>query len=315
MRALVDDDVAVEQIATGFRFTEGPVWDSRANCFLFSDVRTHIIHRWAEADGVSVFREHSNGANGNTFDPDGRLLTCEPRKSLRRNADGSFESHGEDPMAGARCVSRTEPDGRVVPIATHYAGGRFSSPNDVLCLANGDVIFTDPAFGLRHADGTETPRETPFNGVYRISHVDGSISVVTGDIETPNGLVVTDDGSRILIADTRHHVVRSYPLDGKDATGRGSVFADLTYQGSTGHPDGMKLDLEGNIYIAAGTAEGIWVYDPEGVLLGFISLPERPANCAWGDPDWQTLYVTAMTSVYRVRLKARGQALNPGPAS
>jgi len=93
------------------------------------------------------------------------------------------------------------------------------------------------------------------------------------------------------------------------------VFADLTYQDSTGHPDGMKLDLEGNIYIAAGTAEGIWVYDPEGGLLGFISLPERPANCAWGDPDWQTLYVTAMTSVYRVRLKARGQALNPGPAS
>jgi gluconolactonase len=185
----------------------------------------------------------------------------------------------------------------------------------VLCLANGDVIFTDPAFGLRHADGTETPRETPFNGVYRVSHIDGSINVVTGDIETPNGLVVTDDGSRILIADTRHHIVRSYPLDGNDATGRGSVFADLTHEGSTGHPDGMKLDVEGNLYVAAGTAEGIWVYDREGALLGFIALPELPANCAWGDPDWQSLYVTAMTSVYRVRLKVRGQALNPGPAS
>jgi gluconolactonase len=314
MSAIVDDDVRVERVATGFRFTEGPVWDTRGTCFLFSDVRTHIIHRWSEAEGVSVFREHSNGANGNTFDTQGRLITCEPRKSLRRNADGTFESEGDDPMAGARCVTRTEADGRIVPLATHFNGGRFSSPNDVICLANGDVIFTDPAFGLRHADGSVTPRETPFNGVYRIG-ADGSIRVVTGDIETPNGLVVTDDGSRILIADTRHHVVRAYPLDGTDATGRGNVFADLTYEGSEGHPDGMKLDVEGNLYIAAGTDEGIWVYDRDGVLLGFIAMPERPANCAWGDPDWQTLYVTAQTSVYRVKLKVRGQALNPGAPS
>jgi gluconolactonase len=196
-------------------------------------------------------------------------------------------------------------------LATHYNGGRFSSPNDVVCLANGDVIFTDPAFGLRHADGSTTPRETPFNGVYRISS-GGSVSVVAGDIETPNGLVVTDDGTRILIADTRHHVVRDYPLDGTDASDRGSTFADLTYEGSEGHPDGMKLDVEGNLYIAAGTDEGIWVYDRDGALLGFIAIPERPANCAWGDSDWRTLYVTAQTSVYRVRLKLRGQAMNPG---
>jgi len=288
------------------------VWDSRNDFLLFSDVRTHIIHRWSERDGVSVFRENSNGANGNTFDPRGRLLTCEPRLSLRRNADGSFGHAGEDPMNGARCVTRTELDGRVEPVATHYEGGRFSSPNDIVCLATGDMLFTDPAFGLRHADGSMTPRETPFNGVYRVSHVDGSISVVTGDVETPNGLVVTDDCSRLLIADTGHHVVRSYPLDPADATGRGTVFADLTYEGREGHPDGMKLDVLGNLYIAAGTDEGIWVYSSEAALLGFIAIPERPTNCAWGDADWQSLYVTAQTSVYRVRLKVRGQKLNPG---
>jgi sugar lactone lactonase YvrE len=310
---LVDHKATVERIAGGFRFTEGPVWDSRQGCLLFSNVRAHVIHRWSERNGVSIYREFSNGANGNTFDPQGRLLTCEPRKSFRRLDDGSVETHGEDPMAGARCVTRTEPDGTVQLIATHFNGGRFSSPNDVVCLANGDILFTDPDFGLRHADGSMTPRETPFNGVYRIDHRDGSLSVVTGNLETPNGLVVTDDGSRLLVADTRHHVVRSYPLDGADATGRGEVFCDLTYEGHTGHPDGMKLDVHGNLYIAGGTDDGVWVFDPQGRLLGLIAVPERPTNLAWGDADWQALYITTITSVYRVRLKIRGQALNPGP--
>jgi gluconolactonase len=310
---LVDPEATVERIASGFRFTEGPVWDARNDSLLFSDIRAHVIHRWSQRDGVSAYREISNGANGNTFDPQGRLLTCEPRKSFRRLEDGSVETHGEDPMAGARCVTRTELDGTVQPIATRYNGGLFSSPNDIVCLANGDILFTDPDYGLRHADGSMTPRETPFNGVYRIDHRDGSLSVVTGDIESPNGLVVTDDGARLLVADTRHHVVRSYPLDGGDATGRGELFCDLTYDGRNGHPDGMKLDELGNLYIAGGTEDGVWVFDPQGVLLGFIVIPERPANVAWGDAGWQTLYVTAMTSVYRVGLKVRGQALNPGP--
>jgi gluconolactonase len=307
---LIDTNAPVELIATGFRFTEGPVWNSRENCLLFSDPRTHIIHRWSERDGASIFRESSNSANGNTFDPGGRLLTCESRQSLPRRPDGSFDTEGQDPMGG-RQVTRTSTDGKIEAIATHYRGGRLSGPNDILCLANGDVLFTDPNFGLRHGDGTMTPRETPFNGVYRIDHANGSVEVVTGNVETPNGLVVTDDCSQVLIADTRHHVVRSYPLGG-DATGKGNVHVDLTHGESLGHPDGMKLDSRGNLYIAAGTAEGIWVYGTDRSLFGFVPIPERPANCAWGDTDWQSLYVTAQSSVYRVRFKVPGQKLNPG---
>ena len=307
---LIDADAEVERVATGFRFTEGPVWNSRENCLLFSDPRTHIIHRWSAKDGVSNFRESSNSANGNTFDPQGRLITCESRRSLSRRPDGSFETEGQDSGEGGRRVTRTELDGKIQPIATHSKGGRLSSPNDIVCLANGDVLFTDPNYGLRHADGSMTPRETPFNGVYRVNHASGAVELITGDIESPNGLVVPDDGARVLIADTRRHIVLSYPLNG-DATDKGSVYVDLTHGDSEGHPDGMKLDELGNLYIAAGTAEGIWVYGSDGELLGFVPIPERPANCAWGDAGWQSLYVTAQTSVYRVRFKVPGQKLNP----
>jgi gluconolactonase len=260
---------------------------------------------------VSTFRENSNSANGNTFDPAGRLLTCESRLSLRRNLDGSLGEPGQDPMDGGRRVTRTEPDGETVPVATHYRGGRFSSPNDIVCLANGDILFTDPPFGLRHADGSVSPREVPFNGVYRVSHLTGEVSVVTGDLETPNGLVVPDGSSQVLIADTRDHGVYAYPLDGADATGRGEMIIDLTHDGRAGHADGMKLDALGNLYVAAGTDEGIWVFGEDRLLLGFIPVPEHPTNCAWGGADWQTLYVTAQTSVYRVPLKVPGQSLNP----
>jgi gluconolactonase len=307
---LIDPAAEVELIATGFRFTEGPVWSNREECLYFSDVRAHVIHRWSEKDGVSSFREASNSANGNTFDAAGRLLTCESRQSLPRLADGSLDASAEDPSLGRR-VTRTALNGRVDPVATHYNGGRLNSPNDIVCLANGDILFTDPDFGLRHADGTMTPRETPCNGVYRIDHETGAVGLVTADVETPNGLVVTDDLSTVLVADTRNHVVRAYPLDG-DATSRGSLYVDLTHGDSTGRPDGMKLDERGNLYIAGASADGIWVYGVDRTLLGFVPIPERPANCAWGDSDGQSLYITAQTSIYRIRLNVSGQKLNPG---
>ena len=310
---LIDAHAPVEQIASGFRFTEGPVWSKRENCLYFSDPRTHIIHRWSEDDGVSNYRESSNSANGNTFDPQGRLITCESRRSLPRRPDGTFEPDDGDPARGGRCVSRTNLDGSIEGLATHYKGMRLSGPNDIVCLASGDIIFTDPNFALRHSDGSITPPDTPFNGVYRIRSADGAVELVTSVIESPNGLVVTDDG-RLLVADTRHRVVRSFPLN-CDPSDPGEVFVEIRHGEQSGGPDGMKLDALGNLYVAANSAEGIWVFAPDRTLLGYVPIPERPANCTWGDESWQSLYVTAQTSVYRVRFKQPGQQLNPDLAA
>ena len=288
LEALVELDEKPERIATGFRFTEGPLWDSRDQSLLFCDTRGHRLHRWTEAGGDSVFRENSNSASGNTFDPQGRLLTCESRISKR--------------------VTRTNPDGSIEPLVTHFGSAHLSSPNDLVCLANGDLIFTDPPFGLGHSDGSVDPRETDCNGVYRFSK--GEVEHLAC-LEAPNGLVVRDGCRELLVADTRDHKVQAYDISTRGETRDLGIFVDVTYGDKTGHPDGMKLDSQGNLYVAANTDEGLWVYSPDGTLLGFIGFDERPANCAWGGEDWQTLFVTAQTSVYRIRMKVKGQQLNP----
>ena len=285
---VVDLNAQPERIATGFRFTEGPLWNSRDQSLLFCDTFGHRLHRWTETGGTTVFRENSNSASGNTYDPQGRLLTCESRISKR--------------------VTRTLPDGTIEPLVTHYGAAHLSSPNDLVCLANGDVIFTDPPFGLRHSNGTVDPRETDCNGVYRFRK--GELELLAG-MEAPNGLVVRDGGKQLLVADTREHKVQAYDISTPGATRDLGMFVDVTHAETTGHPDGMKLDSLGNLYVAANTDEGLWVYSPEGNLLGFIGFDERPANCAWGGDDWQTLFVTAQTSVYRIRMKVKGQVLNP----
>lgn len=291
LKELVDLDAQVEQVVSGFRFTEGPLWNPKDKSFLFCTPRAHEIQRWSDKDGLSVFREASGSAAGLTWDPQGRLLATEPRVS--RGGSG-------------RRVSRTNADGTIEAIATHYQGAQLSSPNDLVCLANGDIIFTDPDGGLNHADGTKTPRETAFNGVYRLVGAAGEPQLVSGDVEGCNGVVVRDGDTEILIADTRGHKVWSSKKDGGPVT----VFADMTRGDVVGHPDGMKLDSQGNLY-AGGGPEGVWVYAPDGALLGFIGFPERAINVAWGDDDFQTLYCTAMTSLYRIRMKVKGQKINP----
>ena len=288
MSELVDADAEIEQITTGFRFTEGPVWDSKENCLLFCRPRDHEISRWSRKDGLSVFREKSGSATGLTFDSQHRLIACEPR--ISREGSG-------------RRVGRTNLDGTIEAIATHYEGGRVSGPNDLICLANDDVIFTDPEGALHHADGTVSPRETPFNAVYRISAADGSVNLVTGEIESPNG-IVKRDGGELLIADRSN--VWSCGVDGSNLR----LFKDLKHGDVVGSADGMKLDSLGNLYVS-GRTEGMWIIDPKGELIGFINVGERAINMCWGEEDWKTLFIESATSVYRVRMNVAGQQLNP----
>jgi gluconolactonase len=207
---------------------------------------------------------------------------------------------------GNRRVSRTNPDGTIATVVDRYDGKRLNSPNDVVATPRGDLIFTDPPYGLRRADGSFGPQELPYSGVFRISGSDGALFLLTDDMDRPNGLAITADGSRLFLADTSRHHVRAFALQGATLTG-GDVFCDVSYEETVGRPDGIKLDVLGNLYVTANTAEGVWVYDPTGALLGFISVGEAPANLAWGGDDWRTLFVTARTSVYRLQMKVAGQ--------
>ena len=286
LESLVNPLATPDQIASDCIFTEGPLWNPRDNTLTFSDVRGNTMYRWSEATGKQVVRQPSGVSNGNTFDRNGDMVTCEHMN---------------------RRVSRTYSDGRVETLVDKFEGKRLHSPNDIVLARNGDLYFTDPPYGLRQPDGTFAAGDMPFNGVYRIAASDGSISLVVDDFERPNGLVLTDDGRHLLIDDTDRHHVRIFDLsdDGKVSNGR--VFADVTYGDIVGRPDGMKLDSQGNLYVTANTANGVWVYAPDGTLLGFIGVPEGPANCAWGGPDNRTLFITACTGVYRYQMKVAGQ--------
>jgi len=286
LRELVDMDVEPQCIATGFVFTEGPLWHPVQRELTFSDVFGSLMYRWSEAGGTRVFRRPSQGANGNTWDRQGCLITCEHL---------------------GRRVSRTNSDGSLDVVALAYEGKLLNSPNDAICLGNGDIIFTDPPYGLRRPDGSFGAQDIPFQGVYRVSASDGSIELLADDFDRPNGLAMTDDGRRLYVADTSRHHVRAFDLDEGGGVAGGKVFVEVAHKETKGRPDGMKLDERGNLYVAANTQEGVWVYSPEGKLLGLVRLPETAENLAWGGEDWRTLFVTATSSVYRLPMKVTGQ--------
>ena len=286
LKDLADLDAPVERVGGGYVFTEGPVWHARERHLTFSDIRTATMYRWPGDGEPRVFRQPSNEANGNTYDRQGRLITCEHQ---------------------GRRVSRTDGSGRVETLVGDFEGKQHNSPNDVICLPNGDLIFTDPPYGLRQPDGSFLDSDYGFSGVFRWSAAGGSFRVLEDRLARPNGLVLTDDGSRLLLADTGEHKVYAYDVASDGSLSGRRVFAEAVRGETTGRPDGMKLDALGNLYVTGGTVEGVWVFSPEGEHLGFIAVGEPPANCAWGDDDWQTLYVTATTSVYRLRLNVSGQ--------
>lgn len=277
LRSLVESGDP-ELLATGFQFTEGPVW-LPDGYLLFSDIPADRIYKWVPDGDVTVWREPSGNSNGLTLDRQGRLIACE---------------HGN------RRVSRMMADGTVDALVDRYQGNRLNSPNDVVVKSDGTVYFTDPPYGIEPEE-----REQPCNGVYRILN-GGALELMVDDFDRPNGLAFSPDESILYIADSPRRHVRAFDVLPDGSLTNSRVFADMDHP-QPGSPDGMKVDEEGHLYVAGAT--GVWVFEPDGAHLGVIVTPERPANCAWGDPDRKSLYITARTSLYRIRVKVPGLAL------
>ena len=274
LKALVESGDP-ERLATGFQFTEGPVWHPKG-FLLFSDIPAARIYAWRPDGRVSVWREGSGNSNGLTIGHDGRLLACE---------------HGN------RRVSITEGDDTVVTLADSYEGKRLNSPNDLVMGSDGSVYFTDPPYGIE-----PLPSEQPCNGVYRV-RPDGAVERIFDDFDRPNGLAFSPDGSVFYVDDSRRRHVRAFDVQPDGTFTNSRVIADMDHP-QPGSPDGMKVDREGHLYVAGAT--GVWVFEPDGTHLGVIVTPERPSNCAWGDADGRSLYITARTSLYRVRVTVPG---------
>ncbi len=264
-----------EKLAGDFQFTEGPIWQDDGS-LLFSDIPANRIYRWTSDGGAQVWREPTGNSNGLTLDREGRLIACEH---------------------SGRRVSRTEADGTVAAIASHFNGGKLNSPNDVVVKSDGVVYFTDPPYGIQPEE-----REQPVNGVYRIFN-DGTLDLLVDDFDRPNGLAFSPDESILYIDDSPRRHVRAFDVRPDGTLANSRIIADMDHP-QPGSPDGMKIDEEGHLYVTGAT--GVWVFEPNGELLGVVATPERPANCAWGDDDRKSLYITAQTSLYRVRTKVAG---------
>jgi gluconolactonase len=261
----------VEKVGGDFAFVEGPVW-SKQGFLIFSDIYNSRIMKIAGAARPEIYRNYTNAANGNSMDAQGRLYTAE--------RDG-------------RRISRMEQNGKISVLASEWEGKRLNSPNDVVVRRDGHVYFTDPA-----SKAVLEPQELGFNGVYHVTP-EGKLTLITRKMAKPNGIALTHDGRTLYVADSEQRKILAWDLDASGSATRERVFIAAM----EGSPDGLRVAENGNLYIAA---KGIAVYSPAGKFVRLIEFPEAPANCAFGDSDLKTLYVTARTSVYRVRIPDRG---------
>jgi gluconolactonase len=283
-----------EKVAGGFVFTEGPVW-TREGHLLFSSPNTNVVYRWspegvvqpfrvqAGYSGIDIGEYHQPGSNGLTLDREGRLTVCE---------------HGN------RRVVRVEKRGAVTVLADRYEGKRLNSPNDLVYRSDGSLYFTDPPFGLPKVFD-DRRKELPFSGVFRVA-TDGKVQLLTTELSGPNGIAFSPDEKYLYVGnwDIQKKVVMRYPVQADGALGPGEVFHDMTAAPGEDAIDGLKVDARGHVYVAG--PGGLWILSPKGKHLGTLVFPESPHNLAWGDADARTLYVTALTSVYRIRLNVPG---------
>lgn len=286
----------VEQLATGFYWAEGPQWFGDSRCLLFSDIPNNRILRWDGHDGhLSVFRQPSQHANGLARDAAGRLLVCEH---------------------GSRSVTRTETDGRVTRLASHFDGKRLNSPNDIVCRQlDGSIWFTDPPFGIAGWwEGEPAAAELP-HGVYRMDADGNSLTRVLDDLQGPNGLAFSPDEQTLYVVESRHQPHRriwAYALDGARLRDK-RLFVDACGPGAY---DGIAVDACGNVWCGFGSSgaagadlealDGVRVYSAEGRALAHIHLPERCANVCFGGAQHNRLFMAASHSLYAVHLNVRG---------
>ncbi len=293
LEALVPVDYRIEKLHGDFVFTEGPVWVTGDGPYLlFSDVPGNVIYKWSPNGELSDYMnpvfdgekegKGSVGSNGLTIDSEERLVICE---------------HGN------RRISRIENDGTQTVLVDNYQGKRLNSPNDVALKSDGWLYFTDPPYGLAKLE-EDPERDLDFNGIFRLSPT-GEIELLNGEQTRPNGIAFSPDEQTLYVAnsDEEEKVWMAYDVKEDGTIANGRVFFDVTSESAEGLPDGLKVDTSGNVF-ATGPG-GVWIFDPSGKHLGTIQPDEVPANVAWGD-DGRTLYMTARTSLYSIRLNTRG---------
>jgi gluconolactonase len=293
---LLPAGAGIEMVASGFDWAEGPVWDRRGGFLLFSDIPRNSIFKWTHQDGITLYVKPSGytgvapygkepGSNGLLIDAQGRLVAME---------------HGD------RRVSRMDRDGGKVTLVDRYEGKRLNSPNDGAFRSNGDLYFTDPAYGLPQTFD-DPRRELDFCGVYRYSPATGKVTLLTKELSRPNGIAFSPDEKTLYVAnsDPQRAIWMAYPVLADGTLGTGRVFKDVTSMVGRfkGLPDGMKIDRNGNLW-ASGPG-GIHIYTPEGTLLGRLETFEATANCNWGE-DGSTLYICADMYICRIRTKVKG---------
>jgi gluconolactonase len=288
---LVDEDAELEQLGTGFTFTEGPIWNP-AGYLLFSDMPGDVRRRWDEQSGVQEVANPSNKGNGMTLDHDGRLIVCEHVTSsvVRMDPDGTGS-------------------GREV-LATHYEGRELNSPNDVVVKSDGAIYFTDPTYGRMPGFGIEREQDLDFQGVYRIAPEGGDPQLLIDDFEQPNGLCFSTDESLLYINDTGKCHIRVFDVAADGTIENGRILAENIGTGSVPAGDlvdGMKLDERGNIWVTG--PGGVCVFDAQGEHIGTVKVPEGVGNINWGGPDWNQLFMPATTSLYRIQCKVSGNRL------
>ena len=281
---IISSDASIECVASGFRFLEGPIWHTKDHHLIFSDIMGNGLYKWSEADGVTLFRENSYMANGNTYDREGRIVTCEHATSR---------------------VTRTELTGEVVVLASHYQDQELNSPNDIVVKSDGAIYFTDPNPGRGPRVGVPRKQELPFQGVYRYTESEG-LTLLVDDFSKPNGLCFSLDERYLFINDTDHQHIRRFDVKSDGTLTNGCLWADLTGE-EPGVADGMKVDQDGNLFCSG--PGGIQIFDEDAKLPGRILTPEIAANFTWGDKDLHRIYMAASTSLYRIKVKVSGRPL------
>jgi len=273
---LFDHSSQLAVVASGFGFTEGPVWDPQG-FVLVSDEEINKIYR-VYGDGKREELVALGDPDGNTYDREFRLIDC---------------------ASVLRAIIRIDRQGKYEILADHFEGKRFNSPNDVVLGPDGAIYFTDPTLDLPEGQ----KQELPFQGVYRLDS-SRAITLLTSELTQPNGLAFSPDGAHFYVDDSEQRNIRVYDFTSKHTLANGRIFAQEPGAKGEGVPDGMKVDQNGNLYVTG--PKGIWVWDPTGRQLGTIVVPEQPANLAWGDSDYGTLYITATKSLYKLRTRAHG---------